>query len=77
MSVLRRKEGDGPEDKWLHSLPVVRSFRAFWRFWMAVPTSSYCKALPAYLHNFCALVKSSGESWTPPAEEEKKMIKTI
>lgn len=35
---------------------------------MAVPTSSYCKALPAYLHNFCALVKSSGESWTPPAE---------
>lgn len=33
---------------------------------MAVFTSSYCRALPAYLQNFCALVKSSGDSWTPP-----------
>lgn len=33
---------------------------------MAVLTSSYCRALPAYLQNFWALVKSSGESWTPP-----------
>lgn len=58
-----------------HSLPVVRSFRAFWRFWMAVPTSSYCRALPAYLQNLCALVKSSADSCTPPAgsrEEERQ-----
>lgn len=61
-----RGEGEGPH-KSLHSLPVVRSFRAFWRFWTAVPTSSYCRALPAYLQNLCALVKSSGDSWTPPA----------
>lgn len=62
------EEGGGGEDKSPHSLPVVRSFRAFWRFWMAVPTSSYCRALPAYLQNLWALVKSSGDSWTPPAD---------
>lgn len=49
-----RKEGrrEGGMGQRLHSLPVVRSFRTFWRFWMAVPTSSYCRALPAYLQYF-------------------------
>lgn len=37
---------------------------------MAVPTSSYCRALPAYLQNLWALVKSSGDSWTPPADRK-------
>ncbi len=42
----------GGAAQWSHSLPVVSSFRAFCRFWMAVPTSSYCSALPAYLQYF-------------------------
>lgn len=58
----RKEESDGNWGQRVHSLPVVRSFRAFWRFWMAVLTSSYCRALPAYLQYFCALAKSSAES---------------
>jgi len=38
--------------QWFHYLPVVKSFRAFCRFWTAVATSSYCSALPAYLQYF-------------------------
>lgn len=58
-----RRRGQG-----CHCSPVVSSFRAFCRFWMAVPTSSYCRALPAYLQYFWAFVKSSGVRCTPPRE---------
>ncbi|TNN32366.1 hypothetical protein EYF80_057475 [Liparis tanakae] len=40
-------------------------------FCTAVPTSSYCSALHAYLQSFWALVKSSGVRWTPPGGEEE------
>lgn len=59
----------------LYSLPVVSNLRAFCRFCTAVLTSSYCKALPAYLQYFWALAKSSGVRRISPGRE--RIIKIL